>query len=94
MTSESAALDLFEVPKARHPLAEAAGMFSRNHSAVAGLVMLIVIVIGSLAGPYLYTVDPFDMVWAPFSEPGQQGFCSAPTTLGGTSSPVSSTAGA
>ena len=82
MSSESAALDRFEIPKARHPLAEAASMFFRNHSAVAGLVMLAVIVIGSLAGPYLYTVDPYEMVWAPFSEPGRESFLFGTDYLG------------
>ena len=82
MTSETATLDLLVVPRARHPLAEAAGMFFRNHAAVAGLVMLVVIVIGSLVGPYLYTVDPYEMVWAPFSEPGEQGFLFGTDYLG------------
>ena len=82
MTGETATLDLLEVPRARHPLAEAAGMFVRNHAAVAGLVMLVVIVIGSLVGPFLYTVDPYEMVWAPFSEPGEQGFLFGTDYLG------------
>ena len=82
MTTETATLDLLEVPRARHPLAEAAGMFFRNHAAVAGLIMLVVIVIGSLVGPYVYTVDPYEMVWAPFSEPGEQGYLFGTDYLG------------
>ena len=57
-------------------------MFFRNHSAVAGLVTLAVIVVGSLLGPFLYTVDPYEMVWAPFSEPGVSGFLFGTDYLG------------
>ena len=85
MTGEAAAAfdsDRTEVAKARHPLAEAAGMFFRNHAAVAGLVTLATIVVGSLVGPYLYTVDPYEMVWAPFSEPGEASFLFGTDYLG------------
>ena len=74
--------DRLEVAKAQHPLAEAAGMFFRNHAAVAGLVTLGVIVVASLVGPYLYTVDPYEMVWAPFSAPGSEGFLFGTDYLG------------
>ena len=74
--------DRLEVAKAQHPLAEAAGMFFRNHAAVGGLVTLTVIVVASLVGPFLYTVDPYEMVWAPFSEPGAEGFLFGTDYLG------------
>ncbi len=70
------------IPKARHPLAEAAGMFVRNYSAVGGLAVLVVIVVGSLVGPYLYTVDPYEMVWAPFATPGEEGYLFGTDYLG------------
>ena len=57
-------------------------MFFRNHAAVAGLGTLAIIVVGSLVGPYLYTVDPYEMVWAPFSEPGAEGFLFGTDYLG------------
>ena len=93
MATDSAAVldgDRLEVAKARHPLAEAAGMSTtttgfeifRNHAAVAGLATLAVIVVGSLVGPYLYTVDPYEMVWAPFSEPGEASFLFGTDYLG------------
>ena len=57
--------------QARSPFSEAFEMFRRNHAAMAGLILLVTIVLGGLIGPYVYPGDPFDMVWAPFSEPGQ-----------------------
>lgn len=62
------------VEKARSPLAEAWEMFRRNHAAVVALIVLILIAVGAVIGPALYPTDPFDIVWAPFSPPGEQGF--------------------
>ena len=70
------------VVKARSPLAEAWDMFLRNHAAVAALAVLFLIAVGALAGPYLYPTDPFDMVWSPFSPPGEQGFLLGTDYLG------------
>ena len=82
MADEAVAASTLEIPRAQHPMAEAAGMFLRNYSAVAGLAVLVVIVIGSLVGPLLYTVDPYEMVWAPFTSPGQEGFVFGTDYLG------------
>jgi len=71
-----------EIQKARHPFAEAWEMFLRNHAAVAALVVLILIVLGAIFGPLIYPTDPFDMVWAPFSPPGQEGFLLGTDYLG------------
>ena len=60
--------------KTRHPTAEAWARFCQNHAAVAALVMLTTIIICAIFGPTLYPIDPFDMVWAPFSPPGKDGF--------------------
>jgi peptide/nickel transport system permease protein len=49
-------------------------MFSRNHAAMVGLAILILITLGAIFGPILYPTDPFDMVWAPFSPPGKEGY--------------------
>lgn len=62
------------VEQARSPLSEAWGMFLRNHAAVAALAILVLIVLGAVFGPWLYPTDPFEMVWAPFSPPGVDGF--------------------
>lgn len=70
------------VEKARSPFAEAWDMFLRNHAAVAALVVLALIIVGAIIGPYLYPTDPFEMVWAPFSPPGEQGFLLGTDYLG------------
>lgn len=70
------------VEKARTPLAETVEMFFRNHAAVAALVVLILIVLGAIFGPFLYPTDPFEMVWAPFSPPGVDGFVFGTDYLG------------
>jgi len=68
--------------KAQSPLSEAWSMFRRNHAAMAGLVVLIFIVLGAIFGPYLYPGQPFEMVWAPFSPPGVDGFILGTDYLG------------
>lgn len=70
------------VVRSRHPFVETAEMFFRNHSAVVALVVLIIIVLAAVFGPYFYPTDPFDMVWAPFSPPGQEGFLLGTDYLG------------
>nr|WP_325248494.1 ABC transporter permease [Amylibacter sp.] len=71
-----------EIPQARHPFAEAWEMFRRNHAAMVALVVLTLIVFGAIFGPWLYPVDPFEMVWAPFSPPGVDGFLLGTDYLG------------
>ncbi|MCY4590285.1 MAG: ABC transporter permease [Alphaproteobacteria bacterium] len=68
--------------RARSPVAEAWDMFVRNHAAVAALIVLFLIAVGAVAGPYLYPTDPFDMVWSPFSPPGEHGFLLGTDYLG------------
>lgn len=60
-----------EIEKARHPFAEAWEMFRRNHAALVALIVLIGILIMAIIGPALYGRDPYDMVWAPFTRPGE-----------------------
>ena len=67
---------------ADHPLAEMAAMFTRNHAAVAGLALLVFILLFAFAGPYIRPGDPFEMVWAPFSPPGTDGFALGTDYLG------------
>jgi peptide/nickel transport system permease protein len=59
-----------------------AGMFLANYAAVAGLVLLIFITLFAFVGPHVYQVDPFEMVWAPFTLPGQDGFLLGTDYLG------------
>jgi peptide/nickel transport system permease protein len=68
--------------KALHPVTEAWGMFCKNKSAVAALGLLILIVIAAIFGPILYPTDPFEMVWMPFSPPGEEGFLLGTDYLG------------
>ena len=70
------------IEKARTPLAETTEMFFRNHAAVAALVVLILILLGAIFGPLIYSTDPFEMVWAPFSPPGEEGFLFGTDYLG------------
>ena len=70
------------VAKPRPPLAEAAEMFVKNHAAVAALAVLTLIVLGAIFGPMLYPTDPFEMVWAPFTPPGTEGFLLGTDYLG------------
>ena len=65
-----------------HPLMEIFRMYIRNYSAVLGLIVLSLIVIISLIGPFIYSTDPFEMVWAPFTHPGEQGFILGTDYLG------------
>lgn len=68
--------------KITHPLFEMAVMFFRNHAAVAGLALLIFIVLFTFLGPFIHTTDPFEMVWMPFTSPGEDGFLLGTDYLG------------
>ena len=57
-------------------------MFAGNRAALSGLVMFLIIIVVSLAGPWLYPTDPFEMVWSPFSPPGAQGLLLGTDYLG------------
>ncbi|WP_264773090.1 ABC transporter permease [Defluviimonas salinarum] len=60
--------------KASSPLSEAWTKFRANHSAMVGLFVLVLIMLGAIVGPLLYPTDPFELVWRPFSPPGADGF--------------------
>ena len=81
MTDISAPLEP-EIEKPRAPLAEAAEMFMRNHAAVVGLVVLVLVVLAAIFGPSLYGTDPYEMVWAPFTPPGTEGYLLGTDYLG------------
>ena len=70
------------IEKARSPFSEAFEMFRKNHAAVAGLVVLVLIVLAGIFGPYIYPGDPFEMVWAPFTPPGEEGYLLGTDYLG------------
>ena len=70
------------IEKARSPFSEAWSMFVQNRAAVVALVVLALIVLAAIFGPVLYPTDPFEMVWAPFSPPGESGFILGTDYLG------------
>ncbi len=53
------------------PSRQAAAHFLRSPIGVAGLLVLALVALASLIGPAWYGVDPFDLVGAPFSPPGE-----------------------
>ena len=53
------------------PLAEAWAMFRRSPAAMFGLGLLLLVALMTFVGPLLYPVDPFDIVWAPLTPPGE-----------------------
>ena len=55
--------------KVEHPAAEALRMFARNPSAIVGMALLLIVVLVSVAGPWLYPADPFEIRAAPFTPP-------------------------
>ncbi|RTL73129.1 MAG: ABC transporter permease [Hyphomicrobiales bacterium] len=57
-------------PQALSPTREAIAMFVRRRAAIAGLVLLALIVGVSLIGPVVYDADPFDIAAAPLTPPG------------------------
>jgi peptide/nickel transport system permease protein len=57
------------LPKADHPTVEALRMFLRNPSAIAGLLLLGLILLVALAGPMVYPADPFEIRTAPLTPP-------------------------
>lgn len=69
-------------PKARSPFSEAFEMFRRNHAAVVGLIILLCIIGVAIIGPMVYPGDPFDMVWIPFTPPGEEGYLMGTDYLG------------
>ncbi len=54
-----------------NPTAEAWRMFARNKAALFGLFLFILVLIMALLGPIIYDVDPFKIVWAPLTPPGE-----------------------
>ncbi len=71
-----------DVVPVERPFVEAARMFFRNYAAVAGLAILLVVVLTAVFGPFLYPVDPFEILWAPLSPPGEEGFLFGTDYLG------------
>jgi peptide/nickel transport system permease protein len=52
------------------PALTALKLFVKNPTGFLGLIMLLTLVIGAVAGPSLYAVDALDIAGAPFQPPG------------------------
>lgn len=57
------------VPKVEHPTVEALRMFVRNPSAIVGIVLFVFVLVVSIAGPWFYPADPFEIRAAPLTPP-------------------------
>ncbi len=55
--------------KPEHPATAALRMFARNPSAIAGVVILALVVLISVFGPMVYPADPFEIRAAPLTPP-------------------------
>ncbi|MDQ0033135.1 peptide/nickel transport system permease protein [Variovorax boronicumulans] len=55
--------------RVEHPGMEAMRMFLRNPAAIAGMVMLMLMLAVAIAGPWLYPADPFEIKTAPLTPP-------------------------
>jgi peptide/nickel transport system permease protein len=64
------------------PLREAWDMFRRNGAAVAGLIILSIVLLVTIFGPLLYPVDPFEIVAPPLMAPGEEGLLLGSDYLG------------
>lgn len=68
-TSNAAALPASMRP-ALSPGQAALRQFLRSPSGVAGAIILIALAALTLIGPYIYKIDPLDIIGAPFTPPG------------------------
>lgn len=59
--------------RAESPTRQALIVYLRNPAGMLGIILLTAIVLMSLLGPWLYPVDPFDLVWMPLQPPGSPG---------------------
>ena len=54
---------------AENPAREALRMFLRNPAAIAGSVMLLIVLLVAIAGPWVYDADPFEIRTMPLTPP-------------------------
>jgi len=67
--TSSAVAPVRAAPRSEHPARQAARMFMRNPSAIAGLVLLAGVLFVTLLGPLIWPADPFEIVAAPLTPP-------------------------
>ena len=64
------------------PWGQAWRRFRGNYAALVGLIVLGIVIFKAIFGPAIYGIDPFEMVWAPFSPPGVDGYILGTDYLG------------
>jgi len=62
-----------QMAKSRSLWADAWRVFVRNKAAVLGLILLTFVFLVAFIGPFIYDVNPFKIVWRPFTPPGTDG---------------------
>lgn len=60
------------IPKPPSQSKEALKVFCRNPSAVFGFILLLIIILTSVFGPILMSVDPFEIIGPPMEPPGSE----------------------
>jgi peptide/nickel transport system permease protein len=65
-----------------NPFIEFLRMYVRNAAAVAGFLIFLAIIFTALFAPAIMDKDPFEMVWMPFTPPGQDGYWLGTDNLG------------
>ena len=63
--------DAHAMTPVRSPARAMWARFIRNRSAIAGLVLIALVLAMTLVVPAIYPVDPFDIVWRPLAPPGE-----------------------
>jgi peptide/nickel transport system permease protein len=58
-----------QLPRVEHPTVEALRMFVRNPSAIAGMIILGLVLLTAIVGPIVYDADPFEIRAAPMTPP-------------------------
>ena len=71
-----------ETVRIERPVVEFLRMYVRNWAAVAGFIVFAAIVFAALFAPVILAVDPFEMVWMPFTPPGHDGYVLGTDNLG------------
>lgn len=73
---------LGKVLNSESPFFEIVQIFFNNFPATLGFIVLCLIALAACIGPALHGGDPFEMVWAPFTSPGMDGFLLGTDQLG------------
>ena len=59
-----------QIVQSQSPLREALRAFRQSWAGMLGILILILVILFTFAGPFFYPVDPFEIVWAPLTPPG------------------------